>query len=514
MGRMVLIVGSRPDAEGRLSASMRYGVQLITYADRFGGGSLSTIGDLLTGPLDGVFTGVHVLPFYRPFDGADAGFDPVDHRVVDPRLGTWEDIRRLAASHDVMADLIVNHISDESPQFLDFVAYGEDSAYASMFLEREAVFPGGATADELDAIYRPRPGEPFTIVPMADGSSRTMWATFTPHQIDLDTRDPGAASYLDEVLDRLAAAGVSQVRLDAVGYSVKTRGTSCFMTEDTYRFIGDLVDKVRERRMVPLLEVHSHHLDQIQVATAVDRVYDFALPPLVLHALYTGSTAPLVRWLAVSPRNAYTVLDTHDGIGVIDVGPDGDRAGLLSPRQIDQLVSGIDEASDGESRLATGEAASNLDLYQVNSTFFSALGCDEVRYLLARLIQFVSPGIPQVYYAGLLAARNDMTQLARTGIGRDINRPYVSMNEIVSSLELPVVRRLMALARFRNTHPAFAGTFHVEPSDDRELKVRWVGEEATLDAKVDVASGTFEIVTSQRDSRWTITSWDEFASVE
>ena len=492
---------------------MRNGVQLITCADRFGLGDLSTISALLTGPLEGAFTGVHVLPFYTPFDGADAGFDPIDHRTVDPRLGTWDDIRRLATTHDVMADLIVNHISDESPQFLDFLTHGDDSHHAGMFLEHETVFPGGATSEELHAIYRPRPGVPFVDVSMADGSQRTMWTTFTPNQIDLDIRDPGVVSYFAEVLDRFVAAGVSQVRLDAVGYAVKTRGTPCFMTEDTYRFIGDIGHEVREREMVSLLEIHSHYLDQIQVAKCVDRVYDFALPPLVLHSLYTGSVAPLVRWLTVSPQNVYTLLDTHDGIGLIDVGPDRDRAGLLSPDQIDQLVAGIDEATDGESTLATGEAASNLDLYQVNSTFFSAMGCDEDRYLLARLIQFLSPGIPQVYYAGLLAERNDMTLLAKTGVGRDINRPFVSTEEIACALERPVVRRLMALARFRNTHPAFSGTFHVQPSDDHELRVRWVDDMATLDATINVASCTFSIVTSLRDSCKTITSWDDFAPV-
>lgn len=492
---------------------MRNGVQLITYADRFGGGDLSTIRDLLNGPLEGVFTGVHVLPFYTPFDGADAGFDPVDHRVVDPRLGTWEDIASLASTHDVMADLIVNHISDESPQFKDFLAHGDSSHFAGMFLERDAVFPNGATDDDLRAIYRPRPGAPFTVVTMDDGTRREMWTTFTPHQIDLNLRNVEAASYLDEVLDRLVAAGVNQVRLDAVGYAMKTQGTSCFMTDDTYQFIGDVSEDVTERRMVSLLEVHSHHLDQVHVAKRVDKVYDFALPPLILHALHTGSTRPLRTWLEISPRNVYTVLDTHDGIGVIDVGPDDTRDGLLSPSQIDELVASIDEATEGESSMATGKAASNLDLYQVNSTYFSALGCDDNRYLLARLIQFLSPGIPQVYYAGLLAARNDMALLAETGVGRDINRPYVPMGEIAFALERPAVRSLMDLCRFRNTHPAFAGTFHLEPSEDHELRIRWVADEAMIDATIDAAACTFTLELSQGDSHATATSWDGFAAI-
>jgi sucrose phosphorylase len=492
---------------------MRNGVQLITYADRFGSGTLATLRELLNGPLAGVFTGVHVLPFFTPFDGADAGFDPIDHTAVDPRLGSWGDIGAISETHDVMADLIVNHASARSHQFLDFRQSGDDSAFAGMFLERRTVFPDGASDEDLRAIYRPRPGDPFTDVVMADGSLRTMWTTFTPHQIDLDIHNQQTRIYLDDVLDHFAAAGVSQVRLDAVGYAVKTAGTSCFMTKETYGFIEEIERSVASRALVSLLEVHARHEEQIAVAERVDRVYDFALPPLILHALHTGSTGPLVHWLTVSPRNAYTVLDTHDGIGIIDVGPDGDRTGLLSPEQIRRLVESIDAATAGESTEATGESASNLDLYQVNSTFFSALGCDEDRYLLARLIQFLSPGIPQVYYAGLLAARNDMTLLADTGVGRDINRPFFTISEIQSALERPVVQRLIALARFRNTHPALSGTFHVDPSDDHELRIRWITDEARIDAVLDVAACTFELELVDGGVRTTISSWDGLTSV-
>ena len=460
-----------------------------------------------------MFTGVHVLPFFTPFDGADAGFDPIDHATVDPRLGSWEDIRAISQTHDVMADLIVNHASDRSHQFLDFQKRGDASAFAGMFLERRTVFPDGASNEDLRAIYRPRPRNPFTEVVMADGSLRTMWTTFTPHQIDLDINNQQTRIYLDDVLDQFAAGGVNQVRLDAVGYAVKTPGTSCFMTRDTYEFIDQIKRSVASRAMISLLEVHAHHEEQIAVAERVDRVYDFALPPLILHALHTGSTEPLVRWLTVSPRNAYTVLDTHDGIGIIDVGPDGDRTGLLSPDQIRQLVGSIDAATAGESTLATGGSASNLDLYQVNSTFFSALGCDEDRYLLARLIQFLSPGIPQVYYAGLLASRNDMALLADTGVGRDINRPFFTLGEIQSALERPVVRRLIALARFRNTHPAFSGTFHIRPSDDHELRIRWITDDARIDAVLDITTCTFELQLVRGRARTTISSWDGFISV-
>jgi sucrose phosphorylase len=249
------------------------------------------------------------------------------------------------------------------------------------------------------------------------------------------------------------------------------------MIPETFQYISDLTAQAHALGMEILVEIHSYYRDQIEIARRVDRVYDFALPPLVLQALFQKDARALRAWLAISPRNAVTVLDTHDGIGVIDVGADArdpaNRPGLLEPAAIDALVETIHERSQGQSRQATGAAASNLDLYQVNCTFYDALGRRDDEYLLARAIQFFAPGIPQVYYVGLLAGRNDMDLLARTGVGRDINRHYYSAAEIHHDLERPVVRGLMELIRFRNEHAAFGGEFHLPSSDDESLVMEW-----------------------------------------
>src|SRR5688572_23274063 len=128
---------------------MKNQVQLITYVHRFGGGGLRELQALLGGPLRGLFGGVHLLPFFHRIDGADAGFDPIDHTRVDERLGDWGDVRRLAQDVDVMADVIVNHMSTESPQFLDWVARGDASPSAGLFLTFDAVFPAGASEQDL-----------------------------------------------------------------------------------------------------------------------------------------------------------------------------------------------------------------------------------------------------------------------------------------------------------------------------------------------------------------------------
>lgn len=468
-------------------------VELITYADRFGG-DLPGLRDVLNGPLAGLFGGVHVLPFFTPYDGADAGFDPEDHTEVDARLGTWEDVARIAQELDVMVDVIVNHVSASSPPFLDWLANGARSAYDGMFLTFAGAFPEGATEEELVRLYRPRPGLPFTPFQLADGTKRLVWTTFTPEQIDVDVRHPLTREYLIRVLDRLAAAGVRRARLDAVGYAVKTPGLTSFMTPETFGFIDDVSSWCRERGLEVLVEVHSYFRQQIEIAKRVDRVYDFALPPLVLHALTAADADPLLAWMRVRPVNTVTVLDTHDGIGVIDVGADAtdrSRPGLLTPEQIDRLVEAMHDGSGGTSRLATGAAASNVDLYQVNCTFYDALGCDDDRYLLARAVQFLAPGVPQVYYVGLLAGSNDMDLLARTGVGRDVNRHHYDRDEIEQALRRPVVQALLRLIRFRNTHPAFDGTFSVTGGGPR-LTMTWTHhhEHVVLEAALDSASAT------------------------
>jgi sucrose phosphorylase len=475
---------------------MKNEVQLIAYVDRAGGGNLRDFAALLSGPLRGVFGAVHMLPFFDPIDGSDAGFDPIDHTTVDPRLGVWSDVAALSKQVDVMADVIVNHVSDRSPQFQDWYQRGSASPYEGMFLTREAVYPRGATAADLAKIYRPRPSQPFREITLATGDKHTLWTTFTPQQIDIDVMHAQGRAYLDRILTTLAANGVSMVRLDAVGYAIKKAGTSCFMLPETFDFIRDFAAQARALGVEVLVEVHSYYRRQIEIAAHVDWVYDFALPPLILHAFAFGTAKQLKEWIRIRPRNAITVLDTHDGIGIVDVGADasdrGARPGLVPPGEIDQLVEKIHDLSGGESRQATGAAASNLDLYQVNCTYLDALGRDESRYLLARAIQFFVPGIPQVYYVGLLAGHNDMALLARTKVGRDINRHYYTRAQIESDLKRPVVLDLLALIRFRNSHPAFAGTFRLLDSGAELLLLRWDRDQQFAELRVDLAttSGT------------------------
>lgn len=473
-------------------------VHLITYANRLGGNGLQDLQRLLDGPLKGVFGGVHILPFFYPIDGADAGFDPIDHSSVDPSIGTWGDITALSDTLEVTADLIINHISSKAHQFQDFIKNGDQSPYKGMFLTFDSVFPNGATEEDLLRIYRPRPGLPFTTVALSGGQKSILWTTFTREQIDLNVRHPQGEAYWKAILQKFQEHGIKTIRLDAAGYAIKKTGTTCFMIPETFEFIEELAQYARSLGLEVLVEIHSYYRKQIEIARQVDRVYDFALPPLILHALFYKTAQNLKTWLAISPRNAVTVLDTHDGIGIVDIGASDEPSesklpGLIPSDELDALVEIIHEKSGGQSRSATGHAASNLDLYQVNCTYYDALGQNDDEYLIARAIQFFAPGIPQIYYVGLLAGANDMELLEKTMVGREINRHYYSWDEVQEALTRPVVQNLLRLIQFRNEFPAFQGDFSLITCDDPLLIIRWDTAEAWARLTVNFSTSTMEI---------------------
>lgn len=444
--------------------------QLIAYPDRiaYPDSNLKGLHNLLTGPLKGVFSGVHILP---PFEhsGLDAGFDVTDHTKISPEHGSWEDINKFGKSGaEVMLDFIVNHISPDSPQFQDFIHKGKDSKYFDLFFTEEKLERMGFTEEDFKKVFSPRDKDtPMIRLKLDNGKQIRLWATFTEKQIDIDLFSAPGEKYLDQVLKVLSENGVTMIRIDAGGYVVKKAGTSCFMIPETFKFFDDFAEKSKKYGIDTLIEVHSPYKEQIRIASKVDMVYDFALPPLILHAIEYKTGEYLVKWLQKSPRNAVTVLGTHDGIGVLDA------VGLVPDEELDGLVEKIHKNSKGDSRKATGEAANNLDLYQVNCTYFDALGADEEKMLLARALQLFCPGIPQIYYNDLFLAKNDMGLLSQTREGRDINRHYYTKEEVDGALKSKVVKEQLQLIKMRHSD-VFDGSFSLKHSKDyRKLKLGW-----------------------------------------
>jgi len=454
-------------------SDMNNKVQLITYVDRFGKKDIASLHQFLSAELAEVAEGIHLLPFFYPIDGADAGYDAKDNRVVDHRIGSWDDVKTMAQDFPPVVDLIINHISDKSDEYQDVLKNGTKSEFFDLFLTKEKVLGPNPTDEEIGKIYRPRPNKPFTTVEIGKDEKVDFWTTFSPQQLDIDVHCKTGADYIESILQTFEDNGIKMIRLDAVGYAIKKKDTSCFMIPETYEFIEKIVNDAHKYGIQVLVEIHAHFETQQKIARSADFVYDFALPPLVLHTLIAKDFKRLKHWLSISPRNCVTVLDTHDGIGVMDVGASQGKKGLLEEAEIDKLVESIHKNSSGESKKATGSSASNLDIYQVNCTYYDALGKDDLLYLMARAIQFFSPGIPQVYYAGLLAIENDMELLSKTNVGRDINRPYLSFEEAKEHMQKPVVQKLFELIKLRNTHASFNGDFHLPKTSDKEIRMEW-----------------------------------------
>jgi len=462
-------------------------VQIIVYANRFGENGISGVHTFLKNKCSDLFEGgVHLLPFYYPIDGADAGYDPIDHGQIDSRIGSWTDVKKFSMDFDLMADLIVNHISDQSKEFKEILTKGTQSNYFDLFLTMEKVFPNGSTAVEIEKIYRPRPTTPFSEIQIRNGEKHTFWTTFTRNQLDIDVNSATGKTYLESILKKLSENGIKLIRLDAAGYAVKKAGTSCFMLPETYNFINEFTLKAKNLGLDVLVEVHSHFRQQIEIAQSVDYVYDFALPPLILHSFSIKSFKQLKEWLKISPRNCITVLDTHDGIGIIDVAGNEGSPGLLTDEEVGKLVEFIHKNSNDESRIASGEGGANLDIYQVNCSFYDAIGRSDLNYLIARAIQFFCPGVPQVYYAGFLALENDLALMKKTGVWRDINRPFLTFEEIENALEKAVVKNLMKLIKFRNTHASFNGDFLLIETSSNQLKIRWEMDDEWSELCVDL----------------------------
>ncbi|MCA9460287.1 MAG: sucrose phosphorylase, partial [Nanoarchaeota archaeon] len=285
--------------------------------------------------------------------------------------------------------------------------------------------------------------------------------------IDLDWNSEVTKKLMKSFLLNLMENGVKYLRLDAAGFTLKKAGTSCFFSDgDVYKnifWVKDIVGK----DIFLLPEVHSKYTVQTEIASKCDLAYDFQLTILILYGIYFGEVKKLKNWLKIRPNNLITVLDTHDGIGIVDI------VDLLNEKEIKLVKDKLYDYGGNDTLRASGTNSNNVDIYQINCTYFSALNSDENAYILSRVVQFFVPGIPQVYYVGLFTGKNDCALLKKTGIGRDINRHYYSLDEIEKKMKKNVVKRLMNLMEFRNNYPAFNGKFELNKSNDFSLDLSW-----------------------------------------
>ena len=439
---------------------------LITYSDSLGK-NMKDLKLVLETYFNESIGGVHLLPFF-PSTG-DRGFAPSDYTTVDPDLGSWEEVDALGEQYYLMFDFMINHISRESKFFQDFKKNHENSPYKDMFIRVHEFFPPGRpTQEDIDLIYKRKDKAPFQTVHFEDGTTEEVWNTFGEEQIDLDVKKDIVKAFIRETIKDMASHGCSLIRLDAFAYAVKKLDTNDFFVEPE---IWDLLDEVRAeaaKYQVELLpEIHEHYSIQMKIADHDYFVYDFALPMVVLYSLYSGKSNRLANWLKMSPMKQFTTLDTHDGIGVVDA------RDLLTDEELDYTSEQLYKVGANVKRVYSSEKYNNLDIYQINSTYYSALGNDDASYLLSRILQCFAPGIPQIYYVGLLAGENDIELLEATKEGRNINRHYYTLEEIEKEVERPVVKQLLSLLRFRNTSKAFdlEGEIEISTPDESTIEI-------------------------------------------
>lgn len=464
-------------------------VQFITYPDSMGG-NLRTLNELLRKHFADIFAGgVHILP---PFPSSgDRGFAPLTYLEIDPSFGTWDDIREIGEKFDVLVDLMVNHISKQSPYFQDFLAKGRDSEYADLFLPLDKIWEDGVPVQEdIDKMFLRRQ-QPYSTYRIGESGEETkVWTTFgktdPSEQIDLDIRSPLTKQLLRSFFENFKSMNVKIVRLDAVGYVIKKLGTSCFFVEpDIYKFLDEIKELADSLDIELLPEVHAHYSTQFKLAEHGCWIYDFILPYRVLETLFKRSSVELYKYLKDRPSKQFTMLDCHDGI---PVKPDMDD--LIDTAEARELVDLCVERGANLSLILSDEhkSADGFDVHQIRCTYYSALNNDDDAYLAARAIQFFVPGIPQVYYVGLLAGENDRERVALTGEGREINRHNYTVGEIEQALEKDVVKRLLKLIRFRNEYAAFDGEFSIPSTQENEVRLRWSKGKLSCELSIDLSS--------------------------
>lgn len=458
-------------AAARLPLSERDAL-LITYGDqvyRTGETPLHTLAEFCGRYLQGLISGVHILPFYPAT--SDDGFSVVDYLAVDPALGTWNDVARLGEHFRLMFDAVINHMSASSVWFQGFLR--DESQYQDYFI----------TVDEqvdLSQVVRPRALPLLTPFETAAGV-KNVWTTFSADQIDLNYANPRVLLEVLETLLAYAARGADFIRLDAIGYLWKEVGTTCLHLPQAHwviQLIRAMLDEAAPDVML-ITETNVPHVDNIAYfgdgANEAQLVYNFALPPVVLHSLYSGSAAVLSAWAASltlpSRRTTFfNFLASHDGIGI------NPARGILPAADIEALVHGVVERGGLVSYKHNADGSQSP--YELNVNFLDALaGLDPAeapvlqleRFMAAQAIMLALVGVPGIYFHSLFGSRGWPAGVAQTGRNRTINREKLPVDRLTQALADPSHRRAQIFGRFAQLLAARAASPAFDPLGDQQV---------------------------------------------
>ena len=481
----------------------RNGPMLNAYPDSLGGKLSDIVTFLNEKEVKGAFQSFYILPSLYHSD-LDRGFSVIDYDI-DEAVATQKDLEELKALDiDLKLDFILNHASAQSPQFQNLVKYGEQSEYKDFFINWNEFWKGyGDMTEEgfikpedkyLQKMFLRKPELPILMVQFPDGKKVPYWNTFYQEerypqyygQMDLNIKSPLVWKFYNETLEKLAGYGASIVRLDAFAYAPKEPGEKNFLNEPG---TWDLLSRIKELAdlygLTLLPEIHASYSEGIykKLAEKGYMTYDFFLPGLIIDALENHRTKYLEMWAKEVYREkiqTVNMLGCHDGIPLLDL------KGLLPEEDIQKLI---------EILIARGGYVKNLHgqkniYYQVNTTYFSALGENESKFLLARAIQLFMPGKPQIWYLDLFAGKNDYDAVKKAGAGghKEINRTNLKKQEIQELLQKDVVKNQLMLLKFRNSCKAFGiGAAMEIKAEENWLKITWenAGEKAILSANME-----------------------------
>ena len=472
--------------------TINYGPMLNAYPDSMGGTLGDAVDFLKNQQVKGAFSSFYILPSMFHTD-LDRGFSVIDYGI-NGEIAQKEDLEALQQMHvDLKLDFILNHLSVQSPQFQDLLEKGEASEYRDFFIDWNKFWAGCGDLNEegvlvprqeyiKDMFFR-KPGLPVLVVEFADGSKKPYWNTFYQQvdvdengkkhylgQMDLNIKSPLVLDFYKQTLAALAGYGAKIVRLDAFAYAPKEVGSKNFLNDPgTWEFLQQITDMAKPYGVALLPEIHASYEEGTYrtIAEKGYMVYDFFLPGLVLDAFEQQSGEKLASWAnEILEKNMRTVnmLGCHDGIPLLDL------KSLLSEERIQGLIDTLVKRGGFVKDL---HGAKNV-YYQVNATYYSALGEDDRRMLLARAIQLFMPGKPQVWYLDLFAGKNDYAAMERAGAGghKEINRTNLSKEDMAAGLEKPVVQKQLELLKMRATYPVFG--------PDAQIAVTWAGSKLSF----------------------------------
>lgn len=440
-------------------------VVLITYADQFsaeGEKALPVFTRFYNKWLSTSFSHVHLLPFY-PWS-SDDGFSVIDYHQVAPETGTWRDVAELKQSTSLMFDFVCNHMSAKSKWFANYLK--QTPGYDDFFI---AVDP----QTDLSAVTRPRALPLLTPFTLHDGSVRHLWTTFSNDQVDLNFASPQVLIAMVDVLLHYLIEGARYIRLDAVGFMWKTPGTCCIHLEQTHLLIQlfrAITDVVAPGTVI-ITETNVPHQDNISYfgngENEAQMVYQFSLPPLVLHAVHSQDVRVLSEWaasLTLPSTNTtwFNFLASHDGIGLNPL------RGILPESEILSLVEKLQH--EGALVNWKNNPDGTRSPYEINVTYLDALSTRDsddnqrvARFILAHAVLLSFPGVPAVYIQSILGSRNDYEGVKRLGYNRAINREKYVAGQIDGALEnknslryqvYSALSRLIALRRMEKAfHP-------------------------------------------------------------